>query len=221
MLRSFLNYMGVNKLFTYIKNKKKYKKCLRFDKTVSINEGSFFEGANKIESNSFFWGKMGYGSYTGTNFWFIGEIGRFTSIAHYVQSNPYVHPFEKPYVTTCPMFFSTLRQNGYTFTEKQRFVENREPAKIGNDCWIGQFVFINGGVKIGDGAVVMAGAVVTRDVPPYAIVGGVPAKIIKYRYDEETINFLLKFKWWNKPLDWLQKNSHLLCNINKLKEYEE
>lgn len=216
-----MNYLGISSMIAYIQKKMKYKKYLKFDKTVSINEGSFFEGANKIEGNSFFWGKMGYGTYTGTNFWFIGDIGRFTSIAHYVQSNPYVHPFEKPYVTTCPMFFSTLRQNGYTFTEKQRFVENREPAKIGNDCWIGQFVFINGRVKIGDGAVVMAGAVVTKDVPPYAIVGGVPARIIKYRYDKETINFLLKLQWWNKSLEWLKNNSHLLCDIDKLKEVNE
>lgn len=61
--------------------------------------------------------------------------------------------------------------------------------KIGSDCWIGTGVFLVGGIVIGNGAVVLAGAVVTKDVPPYAIVGGVPARILRYRYDEETINF--------------------------------
>ena len=145
----------------------------------------------KIESNSYFDGEMGFGSYSGTNFWFVGRIGRFTSIANNVSSNPYVHPIEPPYVSTSPMFFSVLRQNGHTFTNEQLFTESRDPVVIGNDCWIGQSVFMTGGIKIGDGAVVLAGAVVTKDVPPYAIVGGVPAKVIRYRYDEETIKFLL------------------------------
>lgn len=68
---------------------------------------------------------------------------------------------------------------------------------IGNDVWIGCRAVIMAGVTIGDGAVIGAGAVVTKDIPPYAIVGGVPAKIIKYRFDEKTIHRLLKVKWWN------------------------
>src|SRR6185312_6866720 len=68
---------------------------------------------------------------------------------------------------------------------------------IGNDVWIGQDVSLNRGVTIGDGAVVAGFSVVTRDVPPYAIVGGNPAKIIKYRFPEETINALLESRWWD------------------------
>ena len=88
---------------------------------------------------------------------------------------------------------------------------------IGNDCWINANVTIISGVTIGDGAVVLAGAVVTKNVPPYSIVGGVPAKILKYRYSEEDIKFLLKTQWWNKEDFWLKQNSFLLTNIEKLK----
>ena len=98
------------------------------------------------------------------------------------------------------------------------FEELAPPITIGNDCWIGVRVFFTGGIHVGDGAVVLSGAVVTKDVPPYAVVGGVPAKIIKFRYNQETINWLLKVQWWNRPLEWLRENSELMCNINKLKE---
>lgn len=68
---------------------------------------------------------------------------------------------------------------------------------IGNDVWIGCRAVIMAGIKIGDGAVIASGAVVTKDVPPYAVVGGVPAKVLKYRFDEKTINRLLNVKWWD------------------------
>lgn len=61
-------------------------------------------------------------------------------------------------------------------------------------------------IEIADGTVILAHAVVSHNVPPYAIVGGVPAKVIRYRYDDETIQFLLKVKWWNKPIQWLKEN---------------
>lgn len=69
-------------------------------------------------------------------------------------------------------------------------------SKIGNDVWVGEGAKINGGIQVGDGAVIAAGSVVTHDVPPYAIVAGVPAKIIKYRFDEPKIQELLTIKWW-------------------------
>lgn len=191
---------------------------LRFNSSVSIHPSSTFEGANSIWSGSYFKGKMGYGSYIMQDCSIEGNIGRFCSIAADVKVALGTHPIEAPYATTSPMFFSTKKQTGSTFAKKQMFNEMHLPITIGNDCWIGQRAFIVGGVTIGNGAVVLAGAVVTKDVPPYAIVGGVPAKIIKYRYDEETIDFLLEKEWWNMPIEWLKNNSELLCDINMLKQ---
>lgn len=76
------------------------------------------------------------------------------------------------------------------------FVES-SVITIGNDVWIGRRTMIMDGVSIGDGAIIAGGAVVTKDVPPYAIVGGVPAKVIKYRFSEEMIKRLEEIKWWN------------------------
>lgn len=206
-----------NKVKRYIKfyqNKRKYSN-VKFDISVEIDSSSIFEGANSIGRNSIFKGIMGYGSYMGRNCDIDGKIGRFTSIAHDVQCNLGFHPYRSPYVSTSPMFFSLSKQNGYTFAQKQMFEEIKSPISIGNDCWIGQRVFIVGGVRINDGAVVYAGAVVTKDVPPYAIVGGVPAKILGYRYSDEIINKLLDFKWWDKPIVWLKENYEYFSNLDE------
>lgn len=202
----------------YLVLKLRFRGKLRFTFTTDVHISSTFEGANVIGNNTKFCGNMGYGSYICNDCSIIGNIGRFTSIAAEVKNAQGVHPIGSPYATTSPMFFSLKKQSGITFAKKQMFDEMRAPISIGNDCWIGQRSFFVGGLTIGDGAVVLAGAVVTKDVPPYAIVGGVPAKILKYRYDEETIQFLLEKKWWNMPVEWLKENSALLCDIDRLKE---
>ena len=97
--------------------------------------------------------------------------------------------------------------------------DNKWIVNIGHDCWIGEHVFMVGGVTVNNGAVVLAHAVVTKDVPPYAIVGGIPAKVIGYRYDEETIAFLLKKCWWNNEIKWFEKHWMLLNDMNSLKAY--
>jgi lipopolysaccharide biosynthesis glycosyltransferase/acetyltransferase-like isoleucine patch superfamily enzyme len=131
-------------------------------------------------------------------------IGRYCSIAAGVWIAPDDHPIER--LTTNSLTYST----GGCFTWARDLLGRDFPAaipaqcsrhvEIGNDVWIGHNAFIKGGIKIGDGAVVAAHAVVVKDVPPYAIVGGVPAKIIRYRFDEATIKELLELKWWNYDL---------------------
>lgn len=207
------------RLYSYLFLKIKFHGKLKFNYRDRITITSSFEGANRIGDNSNYSGKMGYGSYIGSNCSISANIGRFTSIAPCVRSNHGTHPHTYPFVTTCPMFYSLQKQNGYTFAQERTFDELLDMPEIGSDCWIGEYVFICGRVKINDGAVVLAGAVVTKDVPSYAIVGGVPAKIIKYRYDEDTIAFLTKIKWWNNELEWLRENWTLLNNMEDLKDY--
>lgn len=98
---------------------------------------------------------------------------------------------------------------------------------IGNDVWIGRESIIMPGVKIGDGAIIAAYSVVTKDVEPYSLVGGNPAKFIKYRFDRELIDLLLKFKWWDLESNKLVEVIPLLCNSDlesvkkKIREYIE
>lgn len=208
----------------FLTNRLKFDRTIVFDTSVTISLNSEFEGMNKLHPNSFFNGSLGFGSYIGGESSIIGKVGRYSSIAPNVKVNPGEHPFQSPFVSTSPVFVSLRKQNGGTFVEKQYFdeiryadLENRFAVVIGNDCWIGQGAFIVGGITIGDGAVVLAHAVVTKDVPPFAIVGGVPAKILKYRYDDETIKFLLNFKWWDKDVQWLKKNVNKMHDIDLLK----
>lgn len=84
-----------------------------------------------------------------------------------------------------------------------------EECSIGNDVWVGSGVTVNRKVHVGNGAILASGCVVTKDVPDYAIVGGAPAKVIKYRFDKDTIDRLLAIRWWDWPVKILRENRHL------------
>lgn len=212
-------------LYRYNHQKRFKSLCKKFGPTVKISEGAIiadsttFEGANKVYGKAFVKAEVGYGTYIQENSNIRGKVGRFCSIGVDVKTVCWTHPYKEPFVSTSPMFFSLLKQTGTTFATEQTFEEMVEPPVIGNDVWIGNGAFIVGKVHISDGAVVLAHAVVTKDVPPYAIVGGVPAKIIGYRFTPETIDQLLEIKWWNKPIEWLKENWRLLNDMNKFKEY--
>ncbi|MGQ0827064.1 MAG: CatB-related O-acetyltransferase [Bacteroidota bacterium] len=140
-------------------------------------------------------------------------VGKFTSIGPNVSTGMGAHP-SAGFVSTHPLFYSRLGQSsGLVIVDKDIFNEF-PPTEIGNDVWVGNNAIIKYGVKIGDGAIIGAGAVVTKDVEPYSIVGGVPAKIIKYRFSQDQIEFLQNFKWWNKDLEWIKSNKDLFQNID-------
>lgn len=132
------------------------------------------------------------------------EIGKFCSIGPNFFAGWGVHPVDK--LSTSPMFYSCAKQNGMTLVAEDKFTERR-PIKIGNDVFIGANVTILDGVQIGDGAVIAAGAVVASDVAPYAIVGGVPARLIRERFPADWVTRLREIKWWDFPADrlWIVK----------------
>ncbi len=165
---------------------------------------------------------IGKYSYVGSGTEIIdAKIGKFCSIARDCNIGLATHTLQN--ISTSPIFTEKENGTGYSWTS---ITIKDQPAKvnIGNDVWIGSRVIVLGGVKIGDGAVIAAGAIVTKDVPAYAISGGVPAKVIKYRFDEEIVNRLNKLCWWNLPTERLklnihffQKNEFTIDDITKIK----
>ena len=130
-------------------------------------------------------------------------IGKFCSIGPNFCCGLGLHPTNG--VSTAPMFYSTARQNGMTLCKENKIEEGSKQSIIGNDVFIGANVTVLGGVRIGDGAVIGAGAVVVKDIPPYAIAVGVPAKVVKYRFEEQIIKALLEKQWWNGTEEELKK----------------
>ncbi|WP_455674546.1 CatB-related O-acetyltransferase [Phocaeicola sp.] len=121
------------------------------------------------------------------------NIGKYCSIGPNFLCGWGIHPTDG--ISTSPMFYSTMEQNGTSVCKKTK-IEERKFINIGNDVFIGANVTVLDGVTIGDGAVIGAGAIVSKDIPPYAVAVGCPIRVIKYRFSPEKVDALLKMKWW-------------------------
>ena len=187
---------------------------------------SFLDGGQAFSSNlrkvmSLYHGiEIGIGTY-GPCFdlnktWVGGgnlSIGCYCSIASGVNIFSRNHPYWNP--STSPLFYNSTFNQGL----HDDSVEYGK-LSIGNDVWIGQYVVILPSChNIGNGSVIGAGAIVTKDVPPYAVVVGNPAKVIKYRFDQETINWLETIRWWEWDTDELKKAASSFQSVDMLREY--
>lgn len=155
----------------------------------SIDSTSKIEAGSHVVNSSF-----GRYSYCGYNCEIYNtDIGAFSSIANWVSSGLSQHPVD--WVSTSPVF-----REGRDSVKKKyatlSYTEDGKRTRIGNDVWIGEKVLIKQGVTIGDGAIIGMGSVVTKDIEPYTIVGGNPARVIRKRFSDDIITKLLEIKWW-------------------------
>jgi len=178
----------------------------RIYKGVDLNKGAILEEPVTIYANADIRNKVKIGKYTyinnGTTLFYNTHIGRFCSIGKKCEIGTVDHPID--WLSSSSIQYNIKDHFDYKQDCKdfpQLVFEQVEGCVIGNDVWIGSLVVIKSGVTIGDGAIIGANSIVTKDVPPYAIVGGVPAKIIKYRFSEDIIEKLLDLKWWDCDLD--------------------
>lgn len=206
----------------YFKSQNRKKGCI-FAKGSHISADDVFEGNNYINGKVVA-SHIGYGTYISDGCFFRNcKIGRFCSIASDVRMIRGTHPTTK-LVSTSPAFHLKNTGVGKSFVKEDTFSpydkkcesDPRFEVAIGNDVWIGCQVSILQGVSIGDGAAIGAGSVVTKDIPPYAIAAGVPAKVVKYRFHDEQIQFLQNIRWWEKEDAWLEGHAELFQDIDAL-----
>ena len=148
---------------------------------------------------------------------FNAKIGKFCSIASGVSIGPGIHKMDG--VSTHPVFYLQNTPLKKKFSDKD-LIKSSKTTTIGHDVWIAERAILIDGISIGTGAIIAAGSVVTKDVEPYSIVGGIPAKHIKYRFDEKERELLLASQWWDLPEEWLMKNYSLFSStpefLNKI-----
>lgn len=193
---------------------------------IAIGDGTFVDKTSQISKTVVLYSnvkiiksKIGDYTYVSSNSSIChASIGKYCSIGADVKVSLGVHPTDYP--SSSPVFYSKNNAIGFNFFENVN-VEERKQVLVGNDVWIGEGVKILDGVKIGDGAIIATGAIVVKDVDAYSIVGGVPAKHIKFRFDENTIKHLLELQWWNKEHHWLILNKQFFtqrCNIKTISQ---
>lgn len=185
----------------------------RVSKFAKIDNLSKINKKAKIYRNAqIFNSVIGDYSYVGVGTEVIfAEIGKFCSIGNNCICGMGVHTLNN--LSTSPIFTERNNALGLTWVNASQVYPYKKLI-IGNDVWIGERVMIMGGLTIGNGAVIGAGAIVTKDVPPYSVVAGVPAKVLKYRFPQEIIDKLQSSQWWNLEKEVIQKNITLFQTKN-------
>jgi acetyltransferase-like isoleucine patch superfamily enzyme len=179
---------------------------LRF-KDAIIDKGSSFSQNTNINSNVHILEKCIINNSEIKSYTYVGKncliqntrIGKFCSIANDVSIGLGNHPLD--FFSTSPLFYRKSNPLKIELVSENSNFEEYKQITIGNDVWIGANSIILDGVEIGDGSIIAANSVVTKNVKPYSIVGGVPAKVIKYRFSEEKIRELKNLKWWELSLN--------------------
>lgn len=211
--RILLNlYIGFNETLSLARLQKKYPSCVFYSGARISNTmfGNFNVIFNDVLMDSCTIGDHTYIQKRASLF--NADFGKFCSIASGVSIGPGVHKTDG--VSTHPVFYHKNTPLAKIYCDKDLFISSKR-ISIGHDVWIGEKAIVLDGVTIGTGAIIAAGSVVTKDVAPYAIVGGIPAKQIKYRFNESEIELLLKSEWWDYPEDWLSKNYNSFNNITE------
>ena len=181
----------------------------RFSFSSRVDERSCFErgvvigGSADIVDSSF-----GRNTYVAGAKVAHANVGAFCSIGPEALIGAGTHPTN--FVSTSPLFYSTRTLFGRSFAV-QDLVDDTARVFIGSDVWIGAKATIFNGTRIGHGAIIGAAALVNKDVPPYAIVGGVPAKVLRMRFPDEVVDALLRWRWWDLPDDILVKLADQFC----------
>lgn len=201
-LKTILDYIMPNPLWQRIKYRSYIKSNVFIDPYVDIQNSVLGANVGLVSYSQVVNSVIGDYTSIGRNSKVVeAELGKYCSISWNVTIGATNHPYNNVTTHSFPYF----PRDGFV-TENGLVIKR---VLIGHDVWIGCNSVIMPGIKVGHGAVIGAGAIVTRDIPDYAVAAGVPAAIVKYRFDRETIKELLKIKWWNLPPKVIRENIYL------------